>query len=580
MKQILLLVYLSGFFVFASGCKTTKTAADSSKSTNSKKLTQEEQLFNTNIFLNAVREKYLGNDDKAIGLFAQCLKQNPDNDGALYEMSCLLYQQKKYADAAVLAQSAVKKKPDNPWYLLLLSELYISLKDYTNAEKTYKLLIEKNPDQTEYYLNLADMYISIGKYNEAIKVYNDFENKEGVQPEISEQKEKLYMQLGKPTKAIEEMNKLIESFPGETEYLGILADIYVSTNQPVQAYELYQKILKINPNDGYVHLSLADYYRSQNLTEKAIDELKIAFANRNLDVDTKVKVLITILDTPGKKNAYYDALIPLSELFIACSPEEAKAYSVYGDILYQQDKTSEARDAFRKVTQLDSSKYAIWQQIILIDYDLKDTPAILKESKKAIELFPEQSEPYLYCGIAQMNQKDYLAAISTLNAGKSFLESKDKNLFFFYSYLGDCYYQNKNFDLAFDNYEKALVINPNDDRTLNNYAYYLALQNTNLNRALELAAKLVNLKPDDSNYQDTYAWVLYKNNDLVNAKVWIEKALAGTGSKNASILDHYGDILFKTNDTVKAVEYWIKAKENGMSTDLLNKKIVEKKLYE
>ena len=253
---------------------------------------------------------------------------------------------------------------------------------------------------------------------------------------------------------------------------------------------------------------------------------------------------------------------------------------MYGDILLDQEKITEARDAFRKVTELDSSRYAIWQQIILIDYDLLDIPALIKECQKAIDLFPEQAEPYLYLGMAQYNSKNYSEAISAFSTGKNYLQSKDKMLFFFYSYLGDSYYQNKNYDLAFENYEKALVLKPNDDHVLNNYAYYLALQNTNLDRALELAEKLIKLQPDNNNYQDTYAWVLYKRNDFVNAKVWIEKALTGTGSKNASILDHYGDILYKSNNTDKAVEYWMKAKENGMSTDVLNKKIAERKLYE
>ncbi len=580
MKKILFLLFIILLLVLAGACKTSKTQLSNSSKTTSKKLTQEEHLQNTALFLDGIREKYSGNEDKAIGLLAQCIKQNPDNDGALYEMSCLLYGQKKYNEALPLAQGAVKKSPNNEWYLLLLSEIYISLKDFSNAEKTYKTLIDKKPEHAEYYLDLADMYISNKKYYDAIKTYDAYEKKQGLHPEVSIQKEKLYLQIGKTDKAIEVVEALIKEFPDETQYYGVLADIYLSMNMPQKAFDLYQQILKIDPNDGFVHLSLADYYRIQHQESRAIEELKSAFANKDLDVDTKVKVLLSILDSRDKKGEYYDALIPLAEIFVDSSPEEAKAYSIYGDILLEQNKKSVARDAFRKVNGLDSSKFAIWEQIILIDYDLQDIPALLSDSKKTMDLFPEQAEPYLYYGIAEINQKDYNKAIAALTTGKNYLTSKDKNLFFFYSNLGDCYIQNKNFDLAFEDYEKALAINPNDDHIINNYAYYLALQNTNLDRALELAQKLVRLQPDNNNYEDTYAWVLYKRSDFTNAKIWIEKAVTGNGSKNSSILDHCGDIMYKTNNIDQAVEYWIKAKENGISTEILNKKIAERKLYE
>ena len=52
------------------------------------------------------------------------------------------------------------------------------------------------------------------------------------------------------------------------------------------------------------------------------------------------------------------------------------------------------------------------------------------------------------------------------------------------------------------------------------------------------------------------------------------------GDTRSVILEHYGDILFKLGEKEKAIEYWNKAKKKGGGSDLLDKKIVDKNLYE
>jgi tetratricopeptide (TPR) repeat protein len=545
-----------------------------------KKITQEQQIQNTSLFIDGVREKELGNLDKAMALFAQCIKQDPEADAAMYELAMLKYSDKSYSEALPLSKYSVKLKPDNKWYLLLLAQIYVAQKDFTNAEKVYKELTEKNPNQTEFFMDWADIYIMSGNYNEAIKVYNIIEKKNGIQPETSIQKQKLYLQLGKISKAIEEMEQLIAAYPKESQYVGMLAELYMSNSMPVKAYELYQQVLKINPNDPFVHLSLADYYRMQKDTGKVIDELKQALGNKELDIDSKVKVLLSLMDLSPSLTEYKDVLPELGKLVVESSPDEPKAYSVYGDILSNNKQYKEAREAYHKVVELDSSKYVIWQQLILLDSELNDNTALLSDSKKAMDLFPEQAEPYFFYGIAQQRMKNYKEAIKVLTNGKGFVYNDNTLLLKFLSSLGDCYYKNQNYDLSFESYEKALIIDPNNAYVLNNYSYYLALQSQNLTRALELAERLNTQNVDIFMYQDTYAWIYYKQKDFANAKKWIEKAIASGGEVDSSILDHYGDILYQNNETEKAVTYWIKAKAAGLNSEILDKKITDKKLYE
>ena len=84
---VILLILLA---LFAGSCRTTK--ADLSHM-GKKKLTQEEQMQLTALFIDANREKALGNEDKAMGLFATCIKRDPTYAPAMYEMARVFDQE-------------------------------------------------------------------------------------------------------------------------------------------------------------------------------------------------------------------------------------------------------------------------------------------------------------------------------------------------------------------------------------------------------------------------------------------------------------------------------------------------------
>lgn len=63
------------------------------------------------------------------------------------------------------------------------------------------------------------------------------------------------------------------------------------------------------------------------------------------------------------------------------------------------------------------------------------------------------------------------------------------------------------------------------------------------------------------------------------AKEWMEKALANGGDKSGTVVEHYGDILYKLNKVSEAVEQWKKAKQLGDTSEQIDKKIAEQKMF-
>jgi cytochrome c-type biogenesis protein CcmH/NrfG len=104
-----------------------------------------------------------------------------------------------------------------------------------------------------------------------------------------------------------------------------------------------------------------------------------------------------------------------------------------------------------------------------------------------------------------------------------------------YNVLGDTYVLRKNFEMAQQAYEKAILLQPDNFSALNNLAWILATSEDekfrNPSRAVLLAVRAAELKPS-SQILDTFAESLYRNGQPEEAIYIGEKALlSATGDR-------------------------------------------------
>ncbi len=560
-------------------CKSKKSITDSANRTDNKELSEKSKVEFEHLFFDGTREKILGNYDQAEIRFLQALRLDPTNAATMYELGSIYTYQNKRSQALLYSKKAAFADPKNIWYQLLYAECLKANKQPNDVIGVYERLIQQYPDRIDFYYELANSYLYANKPSDAIKIYNKIEDRIGVTEDASMQKVKIYKSLNNSDKAIEEAKKLITTFPTEGKYYGILGELYQEKGQSEKALQAYNDLLKIDPANAYVHLSLADYYRNQKQNDKAFEEIKIAFRSPDLDIDTKIKILLSYYSITETYTELKPDADQLCKILIDVHPDEAKAFSMYGDFLYRDKKLEQARTQYRKAISLDKEKYALWNQLLIIESELSDYSGMQKESKEAIELFPNQALPYFFNGIANTQLKNFQEAIDVLNEGKEFAFEK-LLLAQFYANIGDAQNQLKNFPASDSSYNKALELDPNNVYVLNNYAYYLSLRNINLEKAEQMSKKTNDLEPNNNSYQDTYGWILYQMKKYDDAKIWIGKALDNGGRNNGTLLEHYGDVLYQLGDKENAVKYWKDAKKAGSTSDLIDKKITEKKLYE
>ncbi|MCB0428537.1 MAG: tetratricopeptide repeat protein [Flavobacteriales bacterium] len=571
---------LTGTIVLMGACSAPKHAQNTTLPQRKTELDESEQIKVTRLFYTAAKEKMLGNLDIAAKLYNQCIQTDPTNDAALYELASIYNSTGRYEDALMFARKAAALDPDNKWYQMLLADVNINNRLYEDAIAVYRRLITKYPDNLEYAYDLAASQTTAGKLQDAINTYQDIESKIGLQEEIVVQKERLYLRLGKVEEAINELKKLIAENPKEPRYYGMLAELYFANDRADEALKEFERLKQIDPDNAMVHFSLADYYRSIGEKEKSFNELKTAFAQEAADVDTKIKILLSFYSASQSYPELTEEALELSEIMTKAHPKEPKAFAMRGDFLYREKKLPEARDAYRKAIELDNERYAVWNQLLLIESELEDFNAMASESKEALALFPNQPFIYLLNGIANIQVKQYQEAVDVLKAGMDFAIDDPAMQAQFYSNLGDAYHNLKNNQESDQSYDNALQLEPKNVYVLNNYSYYLSLRGDSLQKAEAMSKKSNELEPDNSSFEDTYGWILFRLERYKEAEKWLKKAISGNDMKNAVQLEHYGDVLFKLGREEEAVEYWDKAKSVGKGSEWLDKKIADRKFYD
>lgn len=541
--------------------------------------TDKDKYKQADLFAQSLIEKEKGNLEEAFKLINQSLVIIPGDAAANYEKARLLLAMGRKDEALQYSSLAVNNDVHNKWYKVLYARIAKANDKYDEYVKVYEDLVEEYPSNLDFLQELAFAYYFTGDYEKSINSFNDIEEMMGINEGISTQKVDLYDRLGKPDKALMEYEKLIEYDPNQVRYYALLAEYSIKTKNPDKAIWAYEKIIELNPEDPYVHISLADYYRKENEIQKSFDELKLGMANQELEIGSKINILISYyngnLDEEQKRQA-----LELSEILRTAHPDEALAESFYASMLYENKDYAGARELFIKILDSDGSKYAIWEQLLFCDLYLEDYVSLAINSEKTLEYFPSYALPWFFAGVAHFQNKDFEKAVYSLVAGKDFVVNNNALLGQFYSTLGDTYNELEKYTASYESYDKTLSLNPENTIVLNNYAYYLSLRKEDLTKAETMAKKAVDLDPYNSNNLDTYAWVLFQLGKYEEALNWIKKAYQNGGESSGVVNEHYGDILFKLGQKDEALKYWQDAKIKKEHSDLLDKKIKDIYFYE
>ena len=579
-KEAILYIFIFIFLLSSCGVSKKIQSPDMLKEETDYLSANDRRKFDY-FYLEGTRLAQKGEIDAAFDMLRQAAAVDTMSASVKYALASYYLQLNKPQIAYDMIKDAARIDKDNYWYGMMLANLAQNLGDNEQAEKAYQALIANNPQKPELNYMLGETYAQKGEYQKAIDSYEKMEQSMGIMEPITLQKVKLYKALKNDEKAYAEVEKLIKAYPQEIGYLILLGDIYLNDNKDDKALEMYDRAEKMEPDNGYLLVSKANYYNRKGDKEKYLDEIRKALSNKKIDVETKVKILTDYLsDLLQKKENLGQAYQLFSEL-VDMHPQEESIYSLYAEFLLSQKKYKEAGEQLQVAVDLAPNNKQYWLQLMGVNMQLGELDEVITVGEKALTYIPDAAEIYMYMGSGYAMQKDYDKAIDILKRGISHLDENNNALVSdYYGQLGDSYYLSGDKDKAFEAFENALLHNPKNTGVLNNYSYFLALDKRDLSKAERMSGDVIKIEPDNPTFLDTYAWVFFQQGNYTLAKIYLQNALNKGGDKSADLLEHYGDVLFMLGEVDEALQYWEKAKDAGSESEVLPRKIKDKKYYE
>lgn len=527
------------------------------------------------LFFAGLKEKMAENYTNASVNFNKVVALDPKNAAAYFELATLNYRQNKLLEAEIFCKKATNLEPKNIWYHKLQAEIYKRNGNMDGLIAVFTQMIQLTPEDEDLYFDRANAYIIAGKSSQAQQLYTEIEQKFGASNELDIAKQRLSISNGEATSA-DAIDKMLANNPNDVKSHLRLSGALLEKNKTDEALAVLKKAKTVAPENFEVDLAMADIYQSQKQSDLAFASLKNAFAHAEMPVASKIKIVGQLLSRFNQPNVAREAT-NLAKIAVDVHPDDAKLLVLYGDVLYQQQQLSLAKDQYQKALQLSDQLYVAWEKLLGIQTLMGSYTEAIKTGEDATAIYPNQAILYYYRAFAlHRNGQNAEAALEIKTALQ--LDGDDRNLnAMIFALQAEVFIDQEKLKEADAAFDKSISLAPDNYLTMSNYAYYLALRNHNLAKAETLAAKAVQALPKNASVIDTYAMVLFKLGKYDQASSWIEKALQNNEASNPVYLEHYGDILFLKGEREQAIIQWQKAKQAGNVSEKLNKKINEKK---
>ncbi len=408
---------------------------------------------------------------KATTLFKQVLELSPNHAESLYQLAIQMFQFKDYESGFKYIQRSIELYPDKPFSRAVYAKALAEKGRFKEAVINYEEVLRVAEPRSRVF-NAASLELSLLRFKDYIGK-NDKKNAE---------------RMGRI---------LVEKHASNRSVLQLVGNLFANINMLDQAQEIFLMLLSMEPKHPLYNFYLAGVYERQRRPFDAERHYEITVENTphsRLRVDAQKKLALL----RAYKNLYAgDKSTALEEFekVLAIDSKELRALMGIAGIKYEQRKIDEAIAMYEKVIELQPrnieahfrlagcylDKGRLVEGVTILDFVAKrsvGTPrqkdvlamldrveqrwdlSLLRDMAKEeidfkvrLKANPDDVEAMigLAKGYIKQNRKNEAleilqeAIISDPTAGQAYIE------------LGNIYYERKDFALALENYQKALL---------------------------------------------------------------------------------------------------------------------------
>jgi tetratricopeptide (TPR) repeat protein len=491
----------------------------------------------------------LRNDhDKAEQVLRGLLKEDPDNEAAIEQLTQLLLDEGKSPEAIALLEEITSRSPSSAM-LDLLGDAYTQSHDLAKAETAYRKATELDPTELSHQRGLGQTLMAEEKYPEALDVYQ----------------------------------KLAELLPDDADVYLRMAQIYRELHQLNKAEDNLVKARQFAPGSLEVMYNEAMLYQSQGRNDDAIRVLSEAVAGikgQAATLPSRARSLGILYQQLGQlyrdSQNYQAAIYTYQELGRLGEEEDRRARLLMMDVYRAAKDLPKALQTGKDALAKYPTDVALRSSEALLLGESGQTDEGVKMLRT--QLTGKSGDRDVYLNIAQVYERGrrYKEAEEAAKAAEVLPgQPRDNEMVWFL--LGAIYERQKFFDRAEEQFKKVLAINPRNAPVLNYYGYMLGDLGIRLDEAEGLVKRALKEEPFSGAYLDSLGWIYLKQNKLSDAEAALRKALEHE-SHDATIHSHLGDLYSKTGRPEMAAAEWEKSLiewKRSLPADIESDKVAE-----
>ena len=493
--------------------------------------------------------------DKAEEVLRGTLKQDPENEAAVEQLTQLLMDEGKSAEAVSLLEG-ITAHSTSPILLDLLGDAYTQAKELPKAEDAYRKAAELDPSELSHQRGLGQTLMAEEKFQEALAVYQ----------------------------------KIADLMPDDSDVYLRIAQIYRELHQLDKAEENLVRAKQYAPGNLDVLYNEAMLYEAQGRYEDAIRVLS--------DAVTGIKS-----QPPGLASRRRSLAIlyqQLGQLYRDAQNYQAaiNTYEELGRLGDEEDRRARMMimDTYRTAKDLPKALQASKEALAKYPSDpaIRASHALLLgedgQTDEAVKILRAQLQgPQSQGQASDADRETYLNIAQVYERGRRYKEAeeaaraaevlpgqpRDKVMVWFL--LGAIYERQKFFDKAEEQFKKVLAVDPKNAPVLNYYGYMLGDLGIRLDEAEDLVQQALKEEPYNGAYLDSLGWIYFKQNKFAESEAALRKAVERE-SHDATIHSHLGDLFAKTGRGTLAAAEWEKSLmewRRSLPADIENDKVAE-----
>jgi len=508
------------------------------------------------VYVEAIKQKLLGNNGDALKYLEQCIKINPQSDASYYEMAQIVSAGVDGINAKHYLLKALSIDEQNFWYLMMLSGIYYQEKNLDSTIIYYEKAVKFYPEKENLQLTLGNLYTETKNFDKAKTIFDSIDSKYGINETSTLAAIKSLMTAQKFDDALNKVQLLLKEYPNEILYNGLLAEIYRGKGDNDKALEVYKQLIEKDPYNAQTQLSFCGFLISLKNYDELFIVLNSVIINDKILKEDKISLFAQLIETPDLMKDKSDKLAISIMVLEANYKDDDIIVLLRPELLIKQSKLAEAANRLSEIVKEKEQNYYAWEKLLLVYLQMGDFTNLYIKGEECATLFNTSFlAKVLYANGALENGK-FSIALEELRKAEILAGDNKEYLMQILTMRADVYYRMKDFTKAFEVFEQAKKTNNEDLTLLNNYAYYLAEQNSNLKEAEEMAKKVIEREKENATFLDTYAWVLYKRGKVNEAAHIMEEIIKKEGKEDATLFEHFGFILKGQKKCSKAVENW------------------------